>query len=139
MNERPQLLTYLARLTGDSAPLKPVTVDRLKGLPVYLARSYRFDEWSWRGLTLVLASSTTGPDDGQEDTAGLKAHQRTLAEHFHLPVALVLPALKAYRRDRLVQLGIPFIVPGTQLFIPPFADLCERYARQARFCGRIAS
>ena len=37
-----------------------------------------------------------------------------------------------HRRDRLIQLGVPFIVPGTQLFIPPFADLRERYARQAR-------
>ena len=46
------------------------------------------------------ASPTTTPDDEQENTAGLKARQRTLEDHFHMPVVLVFPALKAYRRDR---------------------------------------
>lgn len=133
MHEHAELHRYLQRLTGLPVRLKPLQPQRLKGLSALLAHAYHFNEWTWLEKTLVLASSTpTLDDDPHIDAAGLKAQQRTLQEHLHMPVVLVLPKLKAYRRDRLIQLGIPFIVPGTQLFIPPFADLSERYARQTR-------
>ena len=46
------------------------------------------------------------------------------------PVVLVLPNVPAYNRSRMVQLGIPFMVPGSQIFIPNYwIDLRERYPR----------
>lgn len=132
MNKSAILTEYLQRMAGTTPQITPVAADRVKGLPIYLARSLGFSEWTWLEKKLILATSPVTPDDELDDTAGLKTRHRLLEGHFHVPVVLVLPALKAYRRDRLVQLRVPFIVPGTQLFIPPFADLCERYARQAR-------
>lgn len=132
MNENENLVQYLTRMTGEPMRLRPVAGDRLKGLPVYLAREYRLDEWCWLGKTVVLAGVPAPPDADREGVAVLTARLRVLEEHFHLPVVLVVPALRSYQRDRFVQHGIPFIVPGTQLFIPPFANLCEHYARQVR-------
>jgi DNA-binding MarR family transcriptional regulator len=54
-------------------------------------------------------------------------HLRVLTEMLHAPVALVLAALPSYARNRMVRLGIPFIVPGSQVFLPPLlVDLRER-------------
>jgi hypothetical protein len=125
-----QAAEYLQRITGEPVHLRPLPAERLRGLPALLARGHDFLEWSWLGQTLVLAVLPAANDDEQVETAGLRKRQQTLAAHFRVPVVLVLPALQAYRRDRLVLLGVPFLVPGTQLFLPPFANLCERYARE---------
>lgn len=124
-----QTAGYLERMTGEPVHLRPLPAERLKGLSALLARGHSFFEWSWLEQTLVLAVLPAADDDEQVETAGLGKRQQNLAAHFRVPVILVLPALQAYRRDRLVQLGVPFIVPGTQLFLPPLASLCERYAR----------
>ena len=47
-----------------------------------------------------------------------------------LPTVLVFPTIPAYQRNRLVQRGVPFVVPGRQLFLPMlFIDLRERFDR----------
>ena len=44
------------------------------------------------------------------------------------PVVLVLPILPSYARNQMVQMGIPFVVPGSQTFIPnSVLDLRERF------------
>jgi DNA-binding MarR family transcriptional regulator len=48
-------------------------------------------------------------------------------------VALVLPRIPTHVRNRLVQRGVPFIVPGRQMFLPFLAiDLRERDHRPFR-------
>jgi DNA-binding MarR family transcriptional regulator len=43
-------------------------------------------------------------------------------------VAVVLPILPSYARNRMVQMGIPFIVPGNQVFLPgSVIDLREHF------------
>ena len=34
------------------------------------------------------------------------------------PVVLVISRMPAYARNRLVRMGIPFVVPGAQFFLP---------------------
>lgn len=132
MDEQDKLTHYLGRLTRQPVQLHPIPSGRLTGLSALLARTHRFAEWNWLERILVLAIPKDALDDPLADTAGLKVRCRVMEEHFRQIVVLVLPGLSAFRRDRLVQNGIPFIVPGTQLFIPPFADLCEQYARHVR-------
>jgi DNA-binding MarR family transcriptional regulator len=55
-------------------------------------------------------------------------HAETLKLKLNEPVVLVLPILPSYARNRMVQMGIPFIVPGSQTFIPnTLIDLRERF------------
>src|SRR5205814_6357006 len=51
---------------------------------------------------------------------------KTAGEH----VVLVLHPIPSYVRNRLVQHGVPFIVPGTQMFLPMLMiDLREYYPK----------
>jgi hypothetical protein len=55
-------------------------------------------------------------------------HEEALKLKLGEPVVLVLPILPSYARNRMVQMGIPFIVPGSQTFIPnSLIDLRERF------------
>jgi hypothetical protein len=54
-------------------------------------------------------------------------HAEALRTAMGLPVALVLQPVPTHVRNRLVQRGVPFIVPGRQMFLPFLAlDLRER-------------
>jgi hypothetical protein len=130
MNLGRTLLEYLASITGNPPSVRSVPSHRLRGLPAFLAAEYELLEWRWLDQDIVLAR-TKVPDDRQ-GPADIQARAHQMASHFKRPVAVVLPSLDAYRRNRLVKLGVPFVVPGQQLFIPPFADLTERFRREVR-------
>lgn len=55
-------------------------------------------------------------------------HQETLKLNLGENIVLVLPILPSYARNRMVQMGIPFIITGSQIFLPnTVIDLRERF------------
>jgi hypothetical protein len=130
MNDIQELASYLERITGHPEVLRRIAGQRLGGLPAFLTTAYRFYEWNWLDRTLILALTVPGAESAS--SGDLRAHHEVLTRHLACPVAFVFQALNAYGRNRLVHLGVPFIVPGLQLFIPPFASLCEQFQRTAR-------
>lgn len=122
-----QLARYLEQILGKPVDLRPLPANRLSGLPVFLTSDYHFLEWRWLGELLILAQ--TESDKVGPSAADLKSVHHLLANQFKCPVVFVYPAMDAYRRNRFVQLGLPFVVPGLQLFIPPFISLCEQFMR----------
>lgn len=116
---------YLQKLTEKPPLLRGVEAARLGGLPIFLSTTCHFREWQWLNQKLILAEGVS-PDNALT-VADLQTRHQRLAEHFKLPVVLVFPHLDSYRRNRLLQLQIPFIVPERQLFIPPFAALSEQF------------
>lgn len=121
------LVRYLEQILGKPVDLRQISVDRLSGLPVFLTSDYRFLEWRWLDQILVLAEAISGRE--LASVTDLKSTHLILMNQFKCPVVFVFSALDAYRRNRFVQLGLPFIVPGLQLFIPPFISLCEQFQR----------
>ena len=91
---------YLERMTGSPVRLRPLPAGDLKGLPLFLVHGNQFFEWRWLDQALILAILSSAGDDEQMETAGMRLRQQTLTGHFHLPVVLVLPSVKAFRRDR---------------------------------------
>jgi hypothetical protein len=64
----------------------------------------------------------TGSAGGYE-----RVYQR-IQVNVELPIAFVIPRLKPSTRDRMVQKSVPFIVPGTQVYLPEYViDLRERF------------
>lgn len=125
-----QLAQYLEQILGKPVALRQLPADRLSGLPVFLTSDYHFQEWRWLDQMLILAQADS--DKEGPSAADLKSVHHLLADQFKCPVVFVYPAMDAYRRNRFVQLGLPFIVPGLQLFIPPFASLCEQFRRTVK-------
>lgn len=122
------LIRYLENVLG-SIELSQLDRKRLAGLSAFLADAYRFDDWHWLGQHLVLARQKAVRHE--LSLAEIKAQHVLLANHFKAAVVLVVSALTPYQRNSLIQSGIPFILPGRQIFVPPFASLTEKFSKPA--------
>ena len=119
---------YLERALGCAIQLSPMPKAELKGLPLFLTERYALRQWKWQGKMLCLALF----DDVEMDAltpSQISKDIGHLADVINLQVILVLKATTPYQRTRLIQSGTPFIVPESQMFIPPFLDLTESFRR----------
>lgn len=122
--------TYLETVSGGSvAPLKPL-LGAEERLPLVLRARYRLESTHLFDHELVLAVERDGIEAATP--AAYKAHVAAVASLGRGPAALVLTGITSALRARLVSARVPFIVPGTQLFLPMLlVDLRERMTRPA--------
>ncbi len=119
------LKTYLETLSGVSPSLQELKVNHL---PLYLRHRFSFYlvelfRTSWC-LALEEVSSETASPGEYEKWAEI------LRPLLMAPVAFILSGLPSNARNRMVQRGTPFIVPGTQAFLPSaLVDLRERFPK----------
>lgn len=116
---------YLHQVLGREPEGDLVGAGALRGLPGYLANRYRCHAGKVLGLEVIFAqvdrSAAQSPTRTVQDVA-------TLARHFGKPVVVVFEGLAAWERRRYLEAGVPFIVPGNQMFLPMlFTDLRERF------------
>jgi hypothetical protein len=97
-------------------------------LPLWLESRYTLMTGEWLGKWRVFALEVSG--DEKPTPGEYRNHQQKLTEGVGKPVILVIDKIPAYARDRLVEMGIPFICPYAQAFIPEvMIDLQEKYPR----------
>lgn len=121
-----RLADYLGVITGTRPDIRPDAVERASGLPLFLRERYglRSLRIFGRKCLLALEDERWEPGTPSEYSSHVRALQDALGE----PVAIVIARVPAYARNRLVQAGVPFIVPGSQLFLPSMmVDLRERF------------
>ena len=122
-----KLQDYLREITGEPLALVRVPESELTGIPFFYCNAYELHKLNWLDKIVIMAL----PNSDVELSPSEYAQQiEFLNRHFNVPVALVLPHLESYKRKRLIQARIPFVIPGQQLFLPPFADFRERVPRK---------
>ena len=95
-------------------------------LPLFLRERFAIFSTHLFGRKFLLALETEGWETGSPGEYA--KYVATLIAKLGQPVVLVLPLLPSYARNRMVQMGIPFIVPGSQTFLPnSLIDLRERF------------
>ena len=116
----------LERYLGDTLH-EPTRVDALEhapGLPSFLSRTYSLHEGHIAGRRIVFLATmnnTATPSEIAKHVALVRSAVKTI-------VVFVAPWLSAHNRPRLIGQGVPFVVPGNQLYIPDLAmDLRERF------------
>lgn len=122
MNSQKEVVEYLTTVTGSHPTLTSLSVAS-RELPLFMRHLYKFWDLELFEKRIVLAVAAS-----QEyyTPAELAKHCEQLQRVISIPVALVLPKITSYNRNRLVHIGVPFIVPGRQLFLPRlFVDLRE--------------
>lgn len=127
-----RLADYLEGITGERPDLR--AFERGQSLPLFLRERYALRSVSLFGRKCVLAleSSDWDPGSPAEYASQASRLQETLGE----PVAIVIPKIPSYARNRMVHSGVPFIVPGSQMFLPSLlVDLRERFDRHPRGTG----
>jgi DNA-binding MarR family transcriptional regulator len=133
-----RLLDYLETVAGEHLDLMPETAS---ALPLFLRERYGIFSTRLFGRQFLLALEAEDWEVGSPGEYG--KHQATLKLNLGENVVLVLPILPSYARNRMVQMGIPFIIPGSQIFIPnTMIDLRERFpqpnARRRKTLGPAA-
>lgn len=130
-----RLTDYLESITGSSTPLRDAPASAQNRLPLFLRERYQLRSLGLFGRECLLALETPGWETGSP--AEYAAHAQTMVAQFSEPVTLVVPHVASYARNRMVQAGTPFIVPGSQLFMPfMMVDLRERFSTPATDAGQ---
>ncbi len=123
-----QLKSYLETLSGVSPHLQPLEVAHL---PLFLRNRFSFYSVELFGRPWCVAQEDDSWDTGSPGEYEKQAE--ILLSLLKAPIVFVLSALPSNARNRMVRKGIPFIVPGTQAFLPgALVDLRERFPRPSR-------
>lgn len=113
---------YLGATLHDPVRVNPL--ESGQNLPMFLERIYRLGEGRVAGrrcVFLVTADDVSTP-------AEVAKHVALVRSAVDAIVVYVAPSLSAHNRARLLKRGVPFVVPGRQLYIPDLAmDLRERF------------
>lgn len=117
-----QLAGYLEHTLHESVRAQPL--EHAPRAPSFLSRMYSLHEGCIAGRRLVFLVTK----DRTATPANIAKHVALVREAVDAIVVFVTPSLSAYNRWRLIERGIPFVVPGRQLYIPDLAmDLRERF------------
>ncbi len=113
---------YLGATLHDPVRVNPL--EHAPGLPAFLDRMYRLGEGHVAGRRCVFLATV----DNTATPADITKHVALVRSAVEAIVVFVAPSLSAHNRSRLIGRGVPFVVPGRQLYIPDLAmDLRERF------------
>ncbi len=121
------LVNYIERLTGSRPRMEEVPKHETTNLPLFLRERYKFLQAALFGRRLYFALEKTAP--GEMSPAQYAREAALLKQRLSVDVILTIAKLPSYIRNRFVKQGVPFIVPGTQMFLPMLMiDLREHFA-----------
>lgn len=118
-----ELNRYINRTLHNSAQV--CGVGNMPGLPAFLRRTYKFYESRIAGRKCVFL---VGSDNAASPAEIAKHVGLVRSAGDDAVVAFAAQSLSAHSRARLIGQGVPFVVPGNQLYLPDLAmDLKERF------------
>ncbi len=110
MNEA---INYIYEVLGIRVNYKTVPPEKLKKLPFFLAKGYDFGEINLFNQQIVLLIVK-----GEFTTDSLRTHLTRVQNDLDALAVAVIPPVDAYKRLRLIEKKVPFIVPGKQMYMP---------------------
>jgi hypothetical protein len=119
MNE---VINYINEVLGIRITYKEVAPEKLKNLPFFLAKGYDFGEirlFNQKIVLLIVKDDFT--------TEVLRTHLTKVHNTLNAIVVAVIPPVDAYKRSRLIEKRIPFIVPGKQMYMPDLMISLKEY------------
>ena len=104
---------YLKDALGVDAEITTITAARLRTLPVYITSEYNIQliKLYHHNFLLVLVKNDF-------TTERLRKHLDTIRVAFNTNTIAVIGQIEAYKRLRLIEKKIPFIIPGKQMYLP---------------------
>lgn len=112
MNE---FIKYIKTVLGIAITILPYGKTELQKLPSFLTDQYRFHRGELLGQALLIAEFLPQETLSPRQYA---MHQKLLERFSGLPIVFVFHKMPSYNRARLSALGLNFVVPNTQIFIP---------------------
>jgi len=115
MQKTHPMTEYLKNITGTVPEISVLTDSTLKKIPFFLRDHYTLQIVTLMGHSFVVA---TEKNQITVKPSQFIAHADLLRKTLDTDIAFAFTTLPAYLRQRFVQNGIAFIVPGTQMFLP---------------------
>lgn len=130
MHNKSILQKYISNVLGLEIQVDLLGKKDLMDLPLYIRDSYLIYRAMLFDTSLVLLE----PKDQEGIRISLiSTNVELVKKRMGYPVVVMLNTCTALHRRRLIEKGINFIVPGTQLFLPELLiDLSEVYKSQRR-------
>jgi hypothetical protein len=101
---------------------KEVAPERLKNLPLFLVKSYDFGEIRLFNQSVILLFVRD-----EFTTEILRKHLTRIKSALNAIIVPVLPPVDSYKRLRLIDKNIPFIIPGKQMYMPELLISLKEY------------
>ena len=108
-------INYLKQVFGLDLYVEPMPNEQTKKLPLYLANEYELFTARLLNINVIFAKKRTNEP---LSVIRYRIQVRTLTRVFKCPVILVLPDMEAFKRNRLIQQKINFVIGGKQIFLP---------------------
>jgi hypothetical protein len=122
------LASYIELVTGTRPRLENVPKHETANLPLFLRERYQFLRALLYGRRLYFAIEKTKP--GELSAPKYASEAELLKKQLSADVILIFDRLPSYLRNRFVKQGVPFMVPGTQMFLPTLMiDLREHFTK----------
>ena len=115
---------YLSKTFGADPGLIPVK--QVKSLPVLYPALFQMWIGTVRETPCMFAYTRSA---NHLTPAQIERYMTFLSEHFQVPAVYVCDRLAPHEPERLISKGVPFLVPGKQLFLP-FAGTVLKQTRQ---------
>ncbi|HEX6956797.1 MAG TPA: hypothetical protein VF194_02340 [Ferrovibrio sp.] len=114
--------------------IRPVSKDHL---PSFLRKAFEVYEGSLGGKRVVFAANR---DAESVSATEIKKQLQALEGQYRKRALFVSMTMSALRRNRLVEQGVPFIVPGKQMYVPSLLlDLRESFRKSDPLAKRSES
>jgi len=132
------LASYIELVSGTRPRLENVPKHETSNLPLFLRERYQFLRAALYGRQLYFAIEKTKP--GELSVPKYASEAELLKKRLSADVILIFEQLPSYLRNRFVKQGVPFIVPGTQMFLPTLMiDLREHFSKaDMRIPGKLS-
>jgi hypothetical protein len=118
---------YLKDALGIEAEITPVKADKLKILPAYITSEYTIHY-----IKLYLQNFLIVHVKNEFTTDQLRKHLETIRFALDTKPIAILGQIEAYKRSRLIDKKIPFIIPGKQMYLPDLLIDLKEYANSVK-------
>lgn len=121
----PKIIRYVAETLAEQITLR--RWDGEERLPLFLRERYVFFDTKLFETPLLFMVART---QEVETPANIRKHTVLLQEKWRHPCVYVHEHITTYNRKRLIEHRVPFIIPGTQMYLPLLGlDLRERFGK----------
>ncbi len=101
---------FVEKMLHSKVEREPVDVS---GLPLYLRGLYSLERWTAFGVPFVMAFPIENAT-----VKTMAKHRNALETALGTPVAFALESATAYRVERMLEAGLPFVAPDKQVYLP---------------------
>ena len=110
-----QAINYIKTQLGIDVEIHSFDQSKTKGFPSFITSIYDFYEGNIQGKSVVFAKFLSGKILAPSNYA---KHEKMLKQTCKCPIIFVFDKVQSYNKIRLLSLGINFIVPQSQIYMP---------------------